>query len=104
MKTMFEKYTVKYLEKHSSEVLVSKVLRIFGIRESQLAGILKDFFESYENPTVAPYALEGEVTIRITARARGKSEAEKLIMPVESEIRKNLGNISTQKATQQWKK
>jgi len=75
MKTMFEKYTVKYLEKHSSEVLVSKVLRIFGIRESQLAG----------------YALEGEVTIRITARARGKSEAEKLIMPVESEIRKKLG-------------
>ena len=91
MKTMFEKYTVKYLEKHSSEVLVSKVLRIFGIRESQLAGILKDFFESYENPTVAPYALEGEVTIRITARAKGKSEAEKLIMPVESEIRKKLG-------------
>lgn len=92
MKEMFEKYAVQYLKIHSNEILLSKVLRIFGIRESQLADILKDFFESYENPTVAPYASGGEVTVRITARAKNKSEAEKLMIPVEKEIRKRLGD------------
>ncbi|OAA29139.1 damage-inducible protein CinA [Kosmotoga arenicorallina S304] len=91
MKEMFEKYLEPYLKERSDEILLSKVLRIFGVRESDLASILRDFFEKYENPTVAPYALKGEVTIRITARAKNTLEAEKLIVPVENEIRKRLG-------------
>ncbi|AKI97377.1 competence/damage-inducible protein A [Kosmotoga pacifica] len=92
MENMFERYAAQHLKHYSEGVLVSRILRIFGLRESQLAGILKDFFERYENPTVAPYASDGEVTVRITARATDKKQAEKMIAPVAEEIIKRLGD------------
>jgi nicotinamide-nucleotide amidase len=39
------------------------------------------------NPTLAPYAKEGEVELRITAKAATKQEAAVLIAPVEAEVR-----------------
>ena len=42
------------------------------------------------NPTLAPYAKEGEVTLRIAAKAANLAEAEALIAPCEAEIRQRL--------------
>ena len=42
--------------------------------------------------TVAPYAKEGEVTLRVTAKAKTKEEGEKLIDPVLTEIKNRLGD------------
>jgi nicotinamide-nucleotide amidase len=39
------------------------------------------------NPTVAPYAKEGEVRLRVTASAASEAEAEELLAPVVDEIR-----------------
>lgn len=92
MVPMFENYAVPYLEKFQEHVLVSKVLRICGIGEGHMADKISDIIDNQTNPTVAPYAKQGEVTLRITARGNTRAEAEKLIEPVEKEIRERLGD------------
>lgn len=91
MKAMFNASVEPYLSKLTDCVLVSKVLRIFGIGEGHMAEMVGDIIESQTNPTVAPYAKNIDVTLRITARGKDEKEAEKLIEPVEKEIRERLG-------------
>ncbi|KEI12067.1 damage-inducible protein CinA [Clostridium novyi B str. ATCC 27606] len=91
MKAMFEESLVPYLMKYQNSIFHSKTLRILGIGESSVAEVLDDIIENCKNPTVAPYAKDSEVTLRITAKAKTKDEAEKLILPVENEIKRRLG-------------
>jgi nicotinamide-nucleotide amidase len=90
---MFETYVVPYLLTLSSETIQSKVLRVCGLGESFMEERIKDLIENQTNPTIAPYAKEGEAILRITAKAKSKEEAEKLIEEVEKEIRKRLGDF-----------
>ncbi len=92
MKAMFEESLLPYLSKFQDGVLFSKTLRIIGIGESQVEEMIEDIIDNSTNPTVAPYAKEGEVILRITAKAKNKDEAEKLVLPVEKSIRDRLGN------------
>lgn len=92
MKPMFEESVVPYLKKFQQGVLVSKVLRVIGVGESTAAEMLEDILDNQTNPTVAPYAKEGEVTFRITAKASSEEEGKKLIGPIEVEMRRRLGN------------
>ena len=59
--------------------LYSRVLRFFGIGESQLVTILSDLIDNQTDPTLAPYAKTGEVTLRLSTKAssqrRGESSA-----------------------------
>lgn len=75
------------------EVIVSRVYRFFGIGESHLEERLKDLIQNQGNPTVAPLAMEAEVTLRLTAKASSESEAEKLIEPVRQQIFERLGGF-----------
>lgn len=88
---MFESRVIPYLKQYQDGILVSKVLRICGIGESQMEERIEDIINSQTNPTIAPYAKEGEVTIRITAKANSKEEAENLIYPVEKKIYSRIG-------------
>jgi len=90
---MFETYVVPYLLTLSSETIQSKVLRICGLGESFMEERVKDLIENQTNPTIAPYAKEGEAILRITAKAKSKEEAEKLIEAVERKIRRRLGDF-----------
>ena len=54
-------------ENHSS--LYSRVLRFFGVGESQLVTILKEFIVNQTDPTIDPYAKVGEVTLRLSTQA-----------------------------------
>lgn len=91
MKPMFENSVVPLLKKYSKEILHSKVLRICGIGEGVMAEQISDIINSSTNPTVAPYAKEWEVILRITAKSDTEENANKLIIPVENEIRRRLG-------------
>lgn len=91
MKAMFEESLVPYLRKFQQNILYSKTLRILGMGESMVAETIDDILENSTNPTVAPYAKDSEVTLRITAKAKTIEDAEKLIEPVEKEIRDRLG-------------
>lgn len=91
---MVERYVMPYLTGllPDQRVFHSTVLRFYGIGESALEEKLLDLIEQQSNPTIAPYAKEFEVTLRLTARAGSVAEAEALIAPVEAEIRRRVGS------------
>ncbi len=93
MRPMFEENVVPYLMGFSNKVLVSHNIRMFGTGESQVEDILYDLMKNSTNPTVAPYAKTGEVTLRVTAAGDTAEECERLIVPVIDRIEKKLGQF-----------
>lgn len=92
MRPMFEESVIPYLTEKSDFRLESRFLRIFGIGESAMESMILDLIDSQTNPTIAPYAKDGEVTLRLTAKYPKDGSHEDIISPVEAEIRKRLGN------------
>lgn len=93
MQPMFEKYgrpAILNVLDHQ-ESIVSRVLRFFGIGESQLETEIEDIIMNQTNPTIAPLAGDGEVTIRLTAKHRSKETANEMIDKVEKEILNRVG-------------
>lgn len=89
LKPMFRNCAVPYLMQFSDRIIVSHNIRTFGIGESSMAEMVNDLFDA-ENPTVAPYAKDGEALLRVTAMARTKEEAENICKPVINEIKNRL--------------
>ncbi|MCX7711062.1 MAG: competence/damage-inducible protein A [Clostridia bacterium] len=92
MRPMLEDTVIPYFESKSPYKLVSKYIRIFGIGESSMEEKIIDLIEKQTNPTIAPYAKEGEVTLRVTARYEKDKENDDLITPVIEEIKSRLGD------------
>ncbi|MED1794481.1 competence/damage-inducible protein A [Brevibacillus nitrificans] len=90
---MVDRYVMPYLIDllPEKQVFHSRVFRFYGIGESALEERLLDLIEKQDNPTIAPYAKEFEVTLRVTARAATAEAGEALILPVEKEIRDRVG-------------
>ena len=93
MKAMFNESVMPYLNQFTDFKLISKTLRLYGIGESDLEIAIMDILDEQTNPTVALYAKEMEVTIRLTAKATDEEEALKLIEPVENRIRERVGKF-----------
>lgn len=89
LKPMFQNCAVPYLMQFSDRIIVSHNIRTFGIGESSMAERVNDLFDA-QNPTVAPYAKDGEALLRVTAMAKTKEDAESLCEPVIEEIKKRL--------------
>ena len=75
--------------------LYSRVLRFFGIGESQLVTILTDLIENQTDPTIAPYAKTGEVTLRLSTKANDVTSAKAKLDALEHKIlaKKTLNSI-----------
>ena len=91
MKPMFDNYVKGYLKSKGDGLIKSNVVRILGIGESMAATKLKDFIDDGVNPTVAPYAKEDDVILRISAKAKTEEEAQALIDPIKKQIIDILG-------------
>lgn len=92
MKPMFEESIKPYLNNKTNTTLVSKVIKIIGVGESSVAEKIKDIIDYQTNPTVAPYAKDGEVELRITAKSYEESVGLKLIEPILNDIRERLND------------
>ncbi len=68
----------EYLRKNTESILVSHNLHIIGMGESAVEETLRDLMTSAENPTLAPYAGDGEMRLRVTAKAASEEEGEAL--------------------------
>ncbi len=90
---MFKACAMPYLRALSDEVIYSHSLMIVGSGESTVEFKLRDMMNELTNPTLAPYAKEGEVMLRITAKAQSEEEAEKMTQPVIARVREVLGDI-----------
>jgi nicotinamide-nucleotide amidase len=62
------------------------------VGESELVEEIADLLTDQTNPTLAPLASEGELRLRITARAQSEREAEALIGELEAKLRARLGH------------
>jgi nicotinamide-nucleotide amidase len=92
MKPMFCEYVMPYLKNKGSYILESVVLRVFGVGESAMETKIMDLIDAQTNPTIATYAKEGEVTLRITARVEKGENADSILRPVVNEIKRRTGD------------
>ena len=89
---LFMEQVIPYLGKKQPEVIYSKMVKLAGIGESQVAERIQDLIEKQTNPTLATYAKTGEVHLRITAKAKNKKAAKKLLKPIVKELKARFGN------------
>jgi len=75
------------------QVIVCRILRIFGTGESNIAEILGELMARGRNPLVNSTVAQGIISLRILAQASDEPSAANLIEPVEQEIRRRLGNL-----------
>ena len=91
MVPMFEESVYPYLRKKQPEIIYSRMVKICGIGESQVAEEIQDLIEKQTNPTIAPYAKTGEVHLRITAKAEDEKKCKEMIKPIVHELKKRFG-------------
>ena len=92
-RAMLKHRVVPYLKSRSKQTIHSRYLHVFGMGESGVEYALHDLMAQSSNPTVAPYAKEGEVMLRVTAAAADEDAAEAMIEPVVAQIRQTLGDL-----------
>ena len=85
LKAMFSESLLPFLTQYQQQ-LYSRVLRFFGIGESQLVTVLADLIDKQTDPTLAPYAKVGEVTLRLSTKADSQEEANVRLNQLEEEI------------------
>jgi nicotinamide-nucleotide amidase len=92
MYRMWENEVVPRLMKSfAGSVIFTRILRVTGIGESGVEQALKSLIRS-ENPTVATYAKDDAIDVRVTAKAATQEEAQVLVEAMEEKIRAILGN------------
>lgn len=92
LEPMFRESAVPYLSEYSDGAIVSQTVHVMNLGESAMAQRVSDLLE-LSNPTVAPYAKQGEALLRVTAKAASKEEALALCSPVVDEIKSRLGEF-----------
>ena len=94
MKQMMKGEVIPYLEENFplEETIYSRVIKTCGIGESDLEMKVEDILEAQTNPTIALLADLGEVKLRLTAKAKNKKEAKKLIAAEEKRLKERIGD------------
>lgn len=94
LEPMFEKFAAPLLLKMTGPkfTIKSRTIKTTGLPESAVCEKVKDILELKPPTTVGIYARLGEVSLKITTRAKNETEAKKAIAPVEKKIRSRLEN------------
>ena len=81
-----------FLQRYAHGAIASFMVRTFGIGEGAAAMRIKDLTDG-ANPTAATYATEGEMFVRVTAKADDPAAAEALAAPLVAAVRERLGDV-----------
>lgn len=92
-RAMLEYRVRPILETFADGVILSHNVKFFGIGEGAMEYRLRDYMNALTNPTLAPYAKEGECLVRVTAKAATKDEAEAMTAPVIEKVRADFGDL-----------
>ncbi len=93
LQPMFKESVKPFLEGRENHTIISRTIRLTGIGESTAAEMVRDLMAKSVNPTIAPYAKEDGVFLRITAKGKTKEECDRLIEPAAKEIYDVLGEF-----------
>lgn len=91
MYRMWEEQVVPRLHKHTGGLIFTRILRVYGMGESTVEERLGELIHA-TNPTVATYAKIDGVDVRVSAKAEQRERAEEMVVDVELQVRKLLGN------------
>ena len=86
MKKMFEEQVAPRLGMGGGGVLVTRTLKTIGIGESNVAEVIQDLIHN-PNPTLATYAKQDGVHLRIAAKAESRAAANEMIAQFETKVR-----------------
>lgn len=89
---MLKNYAIPYLTRNDKAVIVSKIVRVFGLGEGFVAEQITDLTDC-ANPTAATYAKDGEMFVRVTARAENEEKAKAMCAPVVKELKKRFSEF-----------
>lgn len=90
---MLENFVLPYLAKLSGGVILSRVVRVFGLGEGEVDERLSDLLDN-SNPTVAPYFSGGEAFVKLTAREADREKAATLMEPIIEQALERLGKAA----------
>lgn len=91
LKEMWSATVAPYLaKKGANSVIISRTLKFVGIGEADLAQLVHEEIINQTNPTIASYAGQGEVVLRVTAKAENTAAAQAMIQPVEERLKQIL--------------
>ncbi|HPR81235.1 MAG TPA: competence/damage-inducible protein A [Enterococcus sp.] len=95
LKPMFYNEVVPLLKEkfQKKDQLISRVLRFYGIGESQLVTDLADLIQGQTNPTIAPYAKPNEVTLRLTVKTTDEAQGLAQLDDLEKIIQERVGEF-----------
>ncbi len=89
---MFHHRAKPYLRSLSEGIIASHTVKLFGIGESSMEAQLREQMNAMTNPTLAPYAKEGECELRVTAKAASDEEAQALLQPTVEQVKALFGD------------
>jgi nicotinamide-nucleotide amidase len=93
MTYMFQKSGLPYLESKTNSVIFYKILRMWGIGESQLETDLLPLIDVQTDPTLATYAKEGECSVRIASKRATLEEAKQAVAEMEANVMNIVGEF-----------
>lgn len=88
---MLEESVRPYLAGKSGAVIVTHDMHVYGQGEGHVAALIDDLMNG-ANPTVATYAKDGEMFVRVAAKAVDEKTADALCAPVMEEVRRRVGS------------
>lgn len=92
LRPMFLTRVKPWLEQKTASTIRSCEVRIYGIGESELESRMEDLVQSTD-PTVALYCKDGEVLVRVTAKAADEASALQKIDAMVDTLRDRFGTM-----------
>ena len=93
MKAMFQDHIKPYLQAHADGHLYYKIIRCYGIGESHLETVLLPLINDQTDPTIATYAKEGEVSLRVTSKRATLDEAKAAVDKMVDQVKELVGEF-----------
>ena len=91
MYRMWENEAVPRLSAYTGGRIFTRILRVWGLGESAVEERLDALLHN-TNPTIATYAKNDAIDVRITAKAGAQEQAEQLVAEMEAQARQILGH------------
>jgi nicotinamide-nucleotide amidase len=91
MYRMWQEQAIPRLRPHLGGIIFTRILRVTGLGESTVEERLSSLTHN-TNPTIATYAKDDAIDVRITAKADTSEEAEALVAEMEHKARPLLGD------------
>lgn len=92
LEPMFRAKVLPILQSFSDGILYSKMVKLAGVSESVAETTILDLITNQTNPTIAPYAKNGQVWIRVTAKCSDEEESAKIVEPVLQILKDRFGD------------